>query len=169
MRRASLDSRLLVAAFAACQILSAVACTEHPPSKNGQPLVPIHLPDGAVIRVETARTPSEWARGLMFRTSLPKDGGMLFVLEQDALQQFWMKNTWIDLDIVFLGPDWRIRQISESVPRTTPATPEDQIPNVQGRGRFVLELSAGASRQHRLKVGDALRPLEPSAVADRPR
>jgi uncharacterized membrane protein (UPF0127 family) len=119
-------------------------------------VVPISLPDGTRLSAEVARTPEEQARGLMFRIHLPEDHAMLFVFEEDGVQTFWMKNTWVDLDIVFLGPDHRIREIFEAVPRTSAATPQEEIPRVQARGAYVLEMPAGTSQRYRLVVGDVL-------------
>ncbi len=93
------------------------------------------------FRVEVARTPQEQARGLMFRTEMGADEGMLFPYEQARVLSFWMKNTVLSLDIVFIGPDHRVINIADhAVPYSeTPLTSD--APAVA-----VLELSAGRAQ-----------------------
>ncbi len=69
------------------------------------------------FRVEVARTEAEQARGLMFRESLPADGGMIFPMKPPRLASFWMKNTVIPLDMIFIRADGTIARIAaETVP-----------------------------------------------------
>jgi hypothetical protein len=65
-----------------------------------------------VFRVEVALTPEEHARGLMYRTRLATDAGMIFVFDEPQIQRFWMKNTLIPLDIVFIRADGTISSIA---------------------------------------------------------
>ena len=116
----------------------------------------VTFPSGKTIRVELALTPQEQQIGLMFRTSLPKDYGMLFVFPERQRLQFWMKNTWTDLDMIFIGEDKRITAIYRNVPRSYPETPEAAVARRSAEGRFVLELAAGESAKLRLKKGDKL-------------
>ena len=60
-----------------------------------------------VFRVEVALTPEEHARGLMYRSQLATDAGMMFVFDEPSIQRFWMKNTLIPLDMIFIGKDRR--------------------------------------------------------------
>lgn len=92
----------------------------------------------------------------MFRTSLPKDYGMLFVFLAERRLEFWMKNTWVSLDMVFIGGDKRIISIHRNVPRSYPETPEAALARRYGTGRYVLELPAGACKSYKLKKGDRL-------------
>ena len=114
------------------------------------------FPSGKTIRVELAVTPQEHQIGLMFRTSLPKDYGMLFVFPGRQRLQFWMKNTWTDLDMIFIGEDKRITAIYRNVPRSFPETPEAAVARRSADGQYVLELAAGESVKYRLKRGDKL-------------
>lgn len=69
------------------------------------------------FRVEVARTADEQARGLMFRESLPADGGMIFPMKPPRVASFWMKNTVIPLDMIFIRADGTIARIAaETVP-----------------------------------------------------
>ena len=73
-----------------------------------------------LFRVEVARTEREQERGLMYRTSLADDGGMLFPSDLPAPRSFWMKNTVISLDLIFIRADGRIAKIAEeTVPNST--------------------------------------------------
>jgi uncharacterized membrane protein (UPF0127 family) len=83
-------------------------------------LVPLTIRSGTTVhklRVEIARTESEQARGLMFRESLPADGGMIFPMKPPRMASFWMKNTVIPLDMIFIREDGTIARIAaDTVP-----------------------------------------------------
>jgi uncharacterized protein len=116
--------------------------------------VKVFFPDGGSIVAELAVTNEERARGLMFRERIGSDQGMLFVFEEEGLYPFWMKNTLIPLDILWLGGDRRIVHIAADVPPCTAepcATYGPEIP-----ASFVLELKAGEARARGLKPGDRL-------------
>ena len=114
------------------------------------------MPDRFVIHTRVADTPAKTEKGLMFVKHLPEDKGMLFVFDQPDNHYFWMKNTLIDLDIIFLAPDGTITQLYEKVPHTYTYTPDDEIPVVKGHGQYVLEAAAGTITRHGLKSGDKL-------------
>lgn len=112
------------------------------------------LPDGSKINLELAVTNEEIAQGLMFRPSLPEDRGMLFLFQQDRFPSFWMKNTIIPLDLVFLDRTGRVVDVIEDA-RPCAADPCPQyIPDAPARA--VLELSVGSVQRHDLKPGDQL-------------
>lgn len=104
------------------------------------------------ISLEVAKTPEQRSRGLMYRTELASDRGMLFLFETTEPLSFWMKNMLIPLDIVFLK-DGEVKQIATAVP--CPTDPcllySSQTPVNQ-----VLELPAGKTRALGIKVGDRL-------------
>ena len=90
--------------------------------------------------VEVARTEAEQEQGLMFRTSLPANGGMLFPFAKPKLASFWMKNTLIPLDMIFVRADGSIDRIAENT------IPESLEPVVSGgEVAAVLELAGGTS------------------------
>ena len=102
-----------------------------------------------------ADTADTRARGLMFRTRLAPDEGMLLLWKKPRTVGIWMKNTLVPLDIVFIGPDWRIIRIHEN------ATPLDLaiIPS-RKPVRAVLEIRAGMAKRLKLAPGMQLR-LQP--------
>jgi hypothetical protein len=109
------------------------------------------------FQVETAKTSDEQERGLMFRTDIPKDGGMLFWPypgdggpPREA--SFWMKNTPSPLDIIFIRPDGTIAKIAEN------AVPFDETPLVSGEPvGAVLELNGGRTADLGITAGDTVR------------
>ena len=116
------------------------------------------------FRIEVADSFAERAQGLMHRTSMPQMAGMLFIYEMPQAVSFWMRNTLIPLDMIFVGADGRIRKIHEN------ARPLDETPILGGTDILaVLEINGGLSRRLGLSVGDALRhpglPQEGSAWA----
>ena len=117
-------------------------------------LVSVNYPTGARVLAELADTPQKRAQGLMFRDQLPSDRGMLFVFDEPGLWAFWMKNTKIALDIVWLGADKRIVDFAENVPGCV------QDPCLQYQPRqialYVLEVPAGSVKQQKLAKGMSL-------------
>ncbi|OGR42178.1 MAG: hypothetical protein A2X35_06730 [Elusimicrobia bacterium GWA2_61_42] len=123
------------------------------------------LPDGAAVRVELALTPEAQAKGLMFRSELPRGRGMLFVFRDGGLKSFWMKNTLIDLDMVFLDADLKVLRVFHKVPRSAPNQPEGEVARAAAPASLVLELPAGCARAHRVRPGAVLRISFPAAPA----
>ena len=99
--------------------------------------------------VEVARSGEEQARGLMFRTAMAADEGMIFPMSPPRHASFWMKNTVIPLDIVYIGSDRRILNIAA---QTVPYS-EDPLPSA-GPVSGVLELVGGRAAQLGIKPGD---------------
>jgi uncharacterized membrane protein (UPF0127 family) len=117
---------------------------------------PLKLPSGAVIQVEFAQTAAQRERGLMFRESLPPDYGMLFVFPERRFLTFWMKNTFVDLDMVFIDESRRISSIQARVPKSRRGSSDSEVARRSGVGRYLLELPAGAAAGYGLKVGQRL-------------
>ncbi len=114
----------------------------------------IILPDGSTLNVELAKTPEEWAKGLMYRENLPEDYGMLFVFKNTDYHYFWMKNTLISLDIIWLNENKEIIYIEENCKPCKKEPCKTYGPNMPAK--FVLEVKAGFSKKHSLKPGDKL-------------
>ena len=107
--------------------------------------------------VEIADDPRERATGLMFRTEMPRDVGMLFIFDDPSPRSFWMKNTVLPLDIVFIDRAGRVLNIAE---RTTPFS-EAPIPS-DGDALAVLEVNAGEAARRGISPGDQV--LHPAFV-----
>jgi uncharacterized membrane protein (UPF0127 family) len=116
----------------------------------------VSFPDGFSVRAQVARSPEQLERGLMFRDKLGYDEGMLFVLGEDAARAFWMKNTFIPLDIIFIDRQKNVSSVSKNMPRSYKSTPHEQVAIARGRGSYVLEVAAGTADAHNLKAGDIL-------------
>ena len=112
------------------------------------------LPDGFVVELELAITPLEVANGLMYRPSLPETRGMLFVFEDDRIPSFWMKNTLISLDMVFLDSSGAVVDIVADVPPC--ATDPCPTYSPDSPARAVLELAAGGAATHGIEAGTTL-------------
>ena len=110
----------------------------------------------ATLTLEVASTAAERERGLMNRAKLPAHSGMLFVFRDDAPVEFWMKNTLVPLDMLFVASDGSVRSVSRNVPVVDPNTPDDLIPRVGGRGKYVIELPAGESARDGIVAGTRL-------------
>ena len=122
--------------------------------------VKIFLPCGQVVSAELAVTDEEHARGLMFREKIPPDQGMLFVFPEEAEHMFWMKNTLVPLDMIWLGSDRRIVHIVRQVPPCLREPCPSYGPEMPIR--YVLELKGGQADIFKLKIGDRLDFILPS-------
>jgi uncharacterized membrane protein (UPF0127 family) len=105
-----------------------------------------------LVRVELARTPAERSRGLMHRKHLDPEVGMLFLFDQPQQLTFWMRNTYVPLDMIFIESSMRILGIVENAEPLT-----DTSRSVPGLSQYVLEVNAGFSREHGFAPGTAVR------------
>jgi uncharacterized membrane protein (UPF0127 family) len=104
------------------------------------------------VRVEVADTPGERKLGLQYRNELGEGEGMLFLFPAEKVQTFWMKNTPISLDMIFISTKLKVVGIiHEAVPFST------ALLSVATPSRFVLEIKGGVSRQNGIEVGDTVR------------
>ena len=116
--------------------------------------VDLRTPSGSVLRftIELADTPAERAKGLMFRESLPRSAGMLFLFERPQVASFWMRNTLIPLDMIFVGADGTVTHVHSE------AVPGDLTPIRGGDGiQSVLEINGGLARRLGIVPGSVLR------------
>ena len=106
----------------------------------------------AVVEVELARTAEQHRQGLMYRKELGENKGMLFIMPYAENQRFWMKNTFIPLDMIFIGDDLKAVGVVEN------ATPESTSIYEVGRpSRYVLEVNAGFCARNKVKAGDGVK------------
>jgi uncharacterized protein len=121
---------------------------------RGDPRVVIAAHGGkeAAFEVEIADTPAKREMGLMYRRDLADDHGMLFIFPDQSVLTFWMKNTPIPLDMIFIGGDLKIVGI---VREAAPFTLSPR--SVDAPSRYVLELNGGVAKQRGIEVGDKVR------------
>ena len=106
------------------------------------------------INVEFAKTPKELEVGLMNRASLPKNSGMLFIFPDETNRSFWMKNTLIPLDVIFISSKGRVNEMTTLNP--CQETEICQSYNSKTPAQYVLEINAGAAEKWRIMEGDIL-------------
>jgi hypothetical protein len=104
------------------------------------------------VPVQVPRTPEEIRRGLMHRRHLPADHGMLFLFSRQEVQSFWMKDTLIALDIIFVTGEMTVAGVVEN------AEPGTLTPRTVGKpSRYVVEVNAGFARAHGIREGTRVR------------
>jgi len=123
------------------------------PAQTAEPVrEALSIDTGSTIHsfaVEIADDPQERARGLMFRQQMADGHGMLFDFEEEQPASFWMENTYIPLDMLFIKEDGTVESIAE---RTTPLS--QRSVRSQGPVRYVLEINGGLSDDLGLGPGD---------------
>ncbi len=153
------SSRAVVAALAAVAVFGSVACSEArvqaapaAVSKLALTTVTARPSSGKAhrYRVEIAATEAEQARGLMFRKTMPRDAGMIFPMKPPRFASFWMENTYLPLDIIFIAADGKVLNIVHGEPKSR--TPLYSV----GPAAAVLELNAGECERIGLEPGDAI-------------
>jgi uncharacterized protein len=120
---------------------------------RAQPQVRIQTQKGEVgFQVEIAATPEKRESGLMYRRDLPATHGMLFIFPAERVNSFWMKNTPIPLDMIFIS---RERRIVGIVHETVPFSLDSR--SVPVPSQYVLEINGGLSRRYGFKTGDVVK------------
>ncbi|NLF24729.1 MAG: DUF192 domain-containing protein [Deltaproteobacteria bacterium] len=104
-----------------------------------------------IFKVEIANNPAQRAKGLMFRKHLAPDRGMLFIYPRPQKLSFWMKDTYVSLDMIFMDSDFRVQGILENVPINN-----EKSRSVEGDNLYVLEVPAGSSARGGIKKGSVL-------------
>ncbi|MCP9447714.1 MAG: DUF192 domain-containing protein [Nitrospira sp.] len=120
-------------------------------------LIPIKTPAGVVVQAEIADTPLKRAVGLMYRDHLDKDRGMLFLFGQPQAWGFWMKNTKIPLDMIWMDAKKRVVHVERHVPICTKT--DDSCPLYKPNSEdamYVLELAGGAAEVYKIEKGSVL-------------
>ncbi len=119
---------------------------------------PVHVRAPAeTLELRVADTTSRREYGLMCVRLLPPRTGMIFVFpDGDNYRDFWMKNTLIPLDMVFVAKSGKVNEVRANVPSTTVDTPDEKIPHRSGTGTYVIELGAGEAARAGIKPGASL-------------
>ena len=113
------------------------------------------MPSDVLYRLELALTPEDQAQGLMFRESLPPNTGMLFVFPTSEPHHFWMKNTMIPLDMIWMDEAGKVLFVSAN----TPPCKADPCPTYgpDGPARQVLEIAGGMAAKEKITAGSTLK------------
>jgi len=140
-----------------------IGCTKAMPPATNTETTPktavagprVVLPDGFAVKIEIADDEDLRAQGLMYRDHLASGAGMLFFFAKEEEYPFWMKNTRIPLDIIWIDASRRIAHVKHEVPPChvpdCPSYPPNAI------AKYVLEIAGGEAAKHGLKKGDLLR------------
>ena len=143
-------------------ILAVVAAMVAPmPGPQALPKIVVAAPR-ATLALQVANTEQERETGLMGVTHLAAHTGMLFVFAHDAPVEFWMKDTLVPLDMVFLSANGTVRSVASNVPVVPAATPDAAIPRRGGTAKYVIELPAGEAERDAIIPGVHL-PVESQA------
>lgn len=127
----------------------------HPGFLNHEGVVEFLRPNGSVavrVLVEIADDPDSWAKGLMGRTQMADNEGMLFIYPEAQPQVFWMRNTPISLDMIFIGDDGRVVRV---VRRTRPMS--DRHYHSIDPAQYVVEVPAGFADRYNIRKGTEFR------------
>jgi len=136
-------------------ILSFVFCA------NAEEILSIKKQDGQIVsfNIEIANTPGQRRQGLMYKKQMPEDYGMLFIFKKPKVIEMWMKNTYIPLDMLFIGEDNEIKTIAKNT------TPESLNTISSGTDAIaVLEINAMITDKLGIAVGDII--IEPNLGKD---
>ena len=153
--------RLLpLAVLAACstgpkqqQREDAIPTAQSKPEPTAMPKVHLSTPNGEIaVNVEVVKTPAKIERGLMYREHLPPDDGMLFLMGYENDHTFYMRNTLIPLDMLFITKDMTVAGIVE---RAEPRT--ETLRRVGARSLYVLEVNGGWAKAHQVTAGAKVR------------
>ena len=122
------------------------------PSPAPLPVVVIAAPN-AQLHLEVARTESQREYGLMNRTKLAPHTGMIFTFSADGDLAFWMKDTLIPLDMIFIAPNGVVNKVYANVPVVPITLNDDRIPREVAHGKYVIELAAGEAAKDGIAEG----------------
>ena len=141
----------IAAAIAACSPQPAPSEPASEQAQSGLEQVPLTITSATGVHrftVEIARTAEQQQRGMMFRTSIAPDEGMLFPYDSPQNVAFWMRNTLIPLDMIFIRTDGTIARIATAVPRSEVTVPSGEPVTA------VLEIAGGRSAELGIRSGD---------------
>ena len=107
--------------------------------------------NSAELYLEIANTPAKRAQGLMYRKVLADNHGMIFIHPREEVSSFWMKNTYIPLDMIFVDQNYRVVGVLENVPRLS-----EERRSVEKPSMYVVELNAGSADKLGVRAGSKL-------------
>lgn len=137
--------------IAALLLLVVAGIAYTPQGGNDRATVTVHGDPPATLELAVADTAAERREGLMYRSTLPHDG-MLFVYDGAARRTFWMKDTHIPLDIIFVGPDLRVLNVEQADVPDDPASPTERYRS-DGAAMYVIETRQGFAAAHDVSRG----------------
>jgi len=123
--------------------------------QSSLPVVTVRAPRSA-MHLWVARSERQHELGLMERTHLDPAQGMIFVFRRENERYFWMKDTLMPLDMVFIERDGLVRAVLSRVPVLPPGLPDDAIPLEHARAQYVIELGAGEALRLGIVAGEKL-------------
>ena len=123
--------------------------------QSSLPVVTISAPRAA-MHLWVSRSERQHELGLMERTHLDPAQGMIFVFRRNNERYFWMKDTLMPLDMVFIERDGLVRAVVSRVPVLAPGTPDSAIPLIHARAQYVIELAAGEAQRLGIVAGEKL-------------
>ena len=124
-----------------------------PPASDKRAVIHLTGTDGEqIVSAEVVSSPKTIMRGLMYRTHLPPDEGMLFLMGYEDDHAFWMHNTLISLDLIFIGKDMKVAGVAANAP-----TKSDKRIQVGAPSLYVLETNAGWAAAHGIGTGATVR------------
>lgn len=159
----------VIAALAVLMALGAWGCKHSAETGNGAgdrvetgasgeakgPPIVVFEPEGgskAAVLVEVVRTPETIQRGLMYRKQMDRDHGMLFLMPEEEVQSFWMRNTYIPLDMIFVDSDKVVVGVVENARPLTDTSRTVGKPSI-----YVIEVNAGWAADHGVGAGTRVR------------
>ncbi len=134
------------------------SATGGPASASPAPAAPgprVEMPSGSTYQLELAKTPEEQAQGLMYRESLPEKTGMLFLFSDPGVHKFWMKNTMIPLDMIWLDGNGKVLFVSAGTPPCRADPCANYGPDAEAAS--VLEIAGGMAAREKVTVGARLK------------
>ena len=157
-------------AFLTCLVIGFIIITNHNDgnsntqkdsgdllSFNDDDIVTVRFGEqGARLNLEVARSEAATREGLMFRTQMDENNGMIFIFESEGPRTFWMKNTKLSLDIIYLDSEYEIVRIYNN---TKSDQIEERYPSI-GPAQYAIEVNAGWAENNNLQIGDKLKLLD---------
>ena len=119
----------------------------------GAPRAVVRMPSGRSLVAVVADTPERTMYGYMFRREVKEDEGLVFVYPEAGVHPFWMKNTLVPLDIIWMDEAFEVLHVETAAPCKADPCPSYGTPRIS---RYTLELKAGSAARERLRVGDRI-------------